>query len=218
MSADSPKFSDRYLALSKDPHFQLQARLSGYLETENPLYCWQAIKLCTDHNLPFPDWVSIYLSMVANNMLSDGARQCSDLREILPRVLLFPKKKKRGPGRLLDPNAAPEDRMLFTIKFLCKLAENDECEPSEALEEARREMDASVADKDDKTHWSWLTQELGLTDRPKTKGEWLAAGSAHYFPFYALVVESYRDHATRQTGNGDDGQPGSPDSPPRKDR
>jgi hypothetical protein len=83
----------------------------------------------------------------------------------------------------LDPDAAPEDRLFFTIKFLSKLAENDESEPSQALEAAQCEMDTPVADKDDETHWSWLTEELGLTERPKTSAEWLAAGSAYYFPF-----------------------------------
>jgi hypothetical protein len=215
MSTNSPTFPEKYLTLSKDLDFQLKARLSRYLETENPVYVWRAIKLCTDYNLPFPDWVAIYLSTVANNMLS--ARQCSDLREVLPRVLLFP-KKKRGPGRLLDPDAALEDRMLLTIKFLCKLKENAECEPEEALQEALHDMDVSVGDKSDETHWTWLTEELGLTERPKTTAEWVDAGNTHYFSFYKLVVESYDDHVARQAGDGDAGQTASPESPARKDR
>jgi hypothetical protein len=199
MIADPPSFLSMAEAVFKDPSLKLKAYLHGYVETKNPVYMWQAIKLCTEHNLPLPDWVSYYLGAVANVMLSDEVRQCSDLRQILPYVLGFRlAKKKPGPGRLLDPDAASEDRALFTIKFLCKLKENDQCGPSEALKAAQRKMDASVADKDDKTHWSWLTEELGLTDRPKTKAEWLAAGDACYKPLYYHIKESYRDLVVRQ--------------------
>jgi hypothetical protein len=46
MSANSPKFSDRVLALLKDANFMLNAYLSGYYKTKNPVYFWHAIKLC----------------------------------------------------------------------------------------------------------------------------------------------------------------------------
>jgi hypothetical protein len=202
MSANSPTFPEKFLALSKDPIFQLQICRISYSETENPVYFWRAIKLCTDHNLRFPDWVSLYLTTVTNNMLSDEARQRSDLRKVLPRVLLFPKKKKRGPGRLLDPDAAPEDRIILTIKFLCKLAENNECEPGEALEEALHDMDVSVGDKSDKTHWTWLTEELGLTEIPQTSAEWLDAGNTHYFPAPFQVRSATVQHRRHGGVNG----------------
>jgi hypothetical protein len=130
-------------------------------------------------------------------MLSDEAKQSSDLREILPRLLLFPKRKS-GPGHPLGPDGRPGDRTIFTIKFLCKLEDNRECEPSEALEKIRDEMDTSVADKDDKTHWRWLIEELGLTKRPKTNAEWRAAGRAHYVSTYAGVDEAYREYIARK--------------------
>jgi hypothetical protein len=129
-------------------------------------------------------------------MLSAEARQSSDLREVLPRVLMFP-RKKTGPGRLLDPDAALPDRWIFTIRFLNELEHNHKCEPSEALEKIRCEMDTSVADKDDKTHWVWLTEELGLAERPKSNAEWRAAGRAFYSPWVALVEKPPGDHAPR---------------------
>jgi hypothetical protein len=143
MSANSPKFSDMFLALSNDPHMRLDACLARYSETENPVFFWEALKVCTDHNLPYPDWVCSYLSAVANLMLNDEVRKCSDLREVLPHVLLFPKKKS-GPGRPLDPDAEPDERKLFTIKFIRKLEDNHECKPSEALKEVQGEMDTSL--------------------------------------------------------------------------
>jgi hypothetical protein len=201
MSADTPTFEDKFHALSEDHSFKMNGYLSLYLDTKNPVYMWEAIKFCTDHNLHLPEFVYIYLRAVANIMLSDEVRQCPDLREILPHdILLFPKKKS-GPGRLLDPDAAPDDRTLFTIKFLCKLEQNREWQPSKAFEETQCEIDVSVGDKDDKTLWRWLTEELGLPRRPKTNAEWRAAGRARYFPFLNLVEEEYRDLARRQTEN-----------------
>jgi hypothetical protein len=93
--------------------------------------------------------------------------------------------------------------MMFTIKFLCQLAQNHDCEPLEALREAREEMDQSFADKEDNTHWRWLTEELGLAERPKTNEEWRAAGDACNLPFYILIEKWYRDHAHRQENDRD---------------
>jgi hypothetical protein len=200
MSADPPSFPSKVEAALKDLRLKLEMELAGYIETKNPVYVWQAIKLCTDHKLPLPDWVSAYLASVANRMLCDEVRQSPDLRAVLSYVLGFKfVKKSPGPGRLLDPNAAPEDRMTFTIIFLGKLAENHECEPSEALREACNKMDPSFADdKEDNTLWGYLTEELGLAERPKTNEEWRAAGDARFFPFYVLIEEWYRDHARPQ--------------------
>jgi hypothetical protein len=198
MKAGPPSFPSKVGAALKDFGLQLEMRLAGYLETKNPVYVWEAIKLCTDHKLPLPDWVSAYLATVANLMLCEEARQSSDLRAVLPHVLGFP-KKSRGPGRLLDPDAGPADRTIFTMKFLIKLAQNHECKPLEALREACDEMDPSFADdKEDNTLWGCLTEELGLAERPKTNEEWRAVGDAHFFPFYVLIEEWYRDHARPQ--------------------
>jgi hypothetical protein len=220
MVSNAPTLSDKFDAVSQDPKFRLTAYLNTFLDTENPVYCWEAIKLCSDHNLPFPDWVCMYLGTVANVMLSDEVRQCSDLRKVLPHVLGFPKRTS-GPGRLLDPNPRDpklEDRADFALKFISKLEQNHECEPTEAFEEAQREMDTSVADMDDKTLWRWLTEELHLTRKPKTNAEWRAAGRALHIPFVDLIEKAHRDLARRQTENKGANQPGAAENLARKDR
>jgi hypothetical protein len=195
MSANPPNFLSEVEAALQDPSLRLEACLDGYQQTENPVYMWEAIKLCTEHSCPLPDLVSAYLGAVAKRMLSDEVRQCSDLRKVLPHVLGFP-KKRRGPGRLLDPYSVPDDRAIFAMKFLCKLGHDREPEP--AFEEACNEMDASFACAEEDTLWGWIMEELGLAEKPKTNAEWHAAARAHYFPFFALVKQWSREHLGEQ--------------------
>jgi hypothetical protein len=55
-------------------------------------------------------------------------------------------------GAYWNPYSVSEDRMIFTMKFLCKL--DDERETSQALVEACNEMSASFADANEDTLWA----------------------------------------------------------------
>jgi hypothetical protein len=198
MSAGS-EFPSNAEAMLKDPRINLEASRRAWKDTKNPLFVWEAIKTCTDQKWHLPKWVSGYLAQVAKRMTAEAARKNPDLRKVLPSILGFP-KKKRGPGRLLDPNSVPEDRAIFALKFLIKLKQGRE--PSQALAEACSEMDASFADNaGEETLWSWILEELCLTKKPRTKAEWHAAATARYLPFYILVEEWSRrsDVVAKQT-------------------
>jgi hypothetical protein len=67
--------------------------LRTFESTENPYFVWFEIDRCLEANKPLPTWVLAYLAQCAGRMLSEKARQTSDLRMVLPWVLGFPKKR-----------------------------------------------------------------------------------------------------------------------------
>jgi hypothetical protein len=214
MGPDSSKFLSNVEAMLKDPRLNLEASRSAWNDTANPVFVWEAIKACTNKNWPLPDWVNVYLAMVAERMTADSARTNPDLRKVLPKILGFP-KKKRGPGRLLDPYSVPEDRMIFAVKFLCKLGQKRE--PRQALVEACSEMDADFADAaEEETLWSWILEELCLTKKPETNAEWHDAARARYLPFFVLVEDWSRMVERSDVGRTD--RPGPAEAPAGTDR
>jgi hypothetical protein len=165
--------------------------MSEWEKTANPVYVWEAIQLCTDANWPLPPWVSTYLAAVANRMLSHEARRSPDLRRVLPSILGFRGRAKRGPGRPLDPDAGTDDRMHFALRFAIEVCKGRE--PPHALTEACNVLDARCADKDIKTLWRWLKEEFGLTEMPRTNLEWRTAARDHYTPFFRLIEKKFRE-------------------------
>jgi hypothetical protein len=57
--------SNLFNVLDDDPDFKLTTCVTGFKETANPYYVWQAIRVCTEHNKAFPEWViRTYLKIV----------------------------------------------------------------------------------------------------------------------------------------------------------
>jgi hypothetical protein len=194
-SSKGVKFSTAASALYNEPDFMLQAMLEAFLEEANPVYLWKAIKICGTHNRPLPPWILAYLFAVADRMTSKKARQAPDLREVLPSLLGFP-KKKRGPGRMLDPGPDP-NRSLFASAFAVEIARGRE--PSEAFAAAAtcKALDPASVGKEEKTMWGWLMAEFELTDRPKTNAEWRTAIDAIYRPIFESVFKSFEEIVSR---------------------
>jgi hypothetical protein len=137
----------------------------------NPVHAWIAIYFSTKFGEPLPKWVIAYLAQCSKRMIFDK-RGTSDLREVLPEVLDFP--KKRGPGKLLQ--AGPdEDKISFTRKFVNYIMQGRD--PKTARKEAcNRTFSRKVADKvDDKTLVHWLVDTMGLVKKPQNANQWKTA-------------------------------------------
>jgi hypothetical protein len=193
MDALAAAFPSMVEALLRNPEFMLKVSHSGWEETVNPFYTWNAIKICGDHGLPLPPWVCAYLFKVAENMASEEARRATDLRDVLKSILGFP-GKGRGPGRLLDPDPRA-DSLIFAAAFAAEIWSGRE--PLDAFAAACDKVDPAVADRDDKTLWGWLADEFALTARPKTNLEWRTAVDAKFVPFITGVVALCEEMVSR---------------------
>jgi hypothetical protein len=183
-------FSQKVIRLLRDPDFMLDATFSRWDETKNPYYAWEAINRCTTHKKQLPTWVVDYLSACAERMMSDKAQQSNDLRKILPWILAFP--AKRGPGKLLNPDHDPDDKMIFALRFAIEI-ENGK-KPSIARSEAAKYLPRHRGDRiDDKTLQRWLKEYFHLARTPRTITEWKLAMRAHYDDFYTLVTTRFRE-------------------------
>lgn len=49
--------------------FFLDAQRERYEESRNPIFFWEALKICLDEKHPLPDWVSGYLLEAASKLL-----------------------------------------------------------------------------------------------------------------------------------------------------
>jgi hypothetical protein len=139
----------------------------GFQCTGNPYYAWWALNNCIKHKIEFPEWLIEYLGACAARMLSSEARAASDLREVLPSILGFP--RKRGPGKLLDPDADPRDTLSFACRFLREIAEGREL--SDALKEAAVATNCEATD--DKTLRHWIQENFGLKEWPRDRREFI---------------------------------------------
>jgi hypothetical protein len=106
---------DKWIALQRDPDFQIRMCRSAWQGEENPVYVWSAIAICAKHKKPLPDWVMDYLAGVAQRMTSDVAKATTDLRAVLPGILGF-SAKQPGPGR---PSTLTAARMTRRCLRLC---------------------------------------------------------------------------------------------------
>jgi hypothetical protein len=154
-----------------DPDRDLRLFEKAAIRTGNPFYFWLAIDICSkNEKKQFPDWVNAYLGQCANRMMSDKAKQATDVRKILPWIFAFPKKKS-GPGKFLDPYYGAVDRrqkVRFACKFAMRLYRGED--PVDARKNAGDEVFEEVLD--DKTLQRYLLREFRLTHWPETTEEW----------------------------------------------
>jgi len=183
-------FRDKVIRLLRDPDFMLDAAFSRWGKTKNPYYTWDAINICARHKKQLPAWVMDCLGACAERMMSDKAQQSNDLRKILSWVLAFP--IKRGPGKLLNPDYDPDDKMIFAIRFAIEIEKGKK--PSIARREATKYLPESRVDKiDDKTLQRWLIQVFDLANTPRSITEWKSVMRAQFGSFYNLIMAQFRE-------------------------
>jgi hypothetical protein len=183
----SPRFSEKFAAVIRNPNINLDAMYVGWEDNKNPYYAWSAIEICTKHKKPLPTWVVDYLAGCAERMLSDKATKSKDLRKILPSILGFP--AKRGPGRPLDPDHVPNDKLMFALLFTIEIHKGRK--PSIARKDAMKHLPRNRADRiDDKTLQRWLKEVFDLTSSPRTVTKWKSVMRRHYGAFETLFRET----------------------------
>jgi hypothetical protein len=185
VSASTDLWTAVRIAVIRDPGLNIRACRSGWEEEKNPIYVWETIGICTKHKKPLPGWVVSYLADVAQRMTSDDAKAATDLREVLPRIMGFPAAERHGPGRRLDPHGGRYDAMSLAILFAIEIEHG--LKPSEALRKAAAGLPPDITNRDERTLWRWLMQEVGLKRRPSTNAEWRAALRSHFKASLSLL-------------------------------
>jgi hypothetical protein len=159
---------ERKATKSYDLEKIIEAMRSLFERSGNPHYAWYAINLCSKDNTPFPNWLGAYLDQCSERMVSDKARQTSDLRTVLPWALGFP--KKRGSGKLLNPYR-DEKRLDFIIQFGTLILQG--YDPATARRDACNNVfDGKAADVDDRTLMRWVLEDLDLKKAPGSAEQW----------------------------------------------
>jgi hypothetical protein len=180
----------------------LKSARAYFERSGNPYYTWYAIDLCATHKEPLPNWLMQYLTQCSRRMLSGKARETDDLREVLPWVLGFP--KKRGPGKPLDPDPALE-KTLFAVAFMDGILQGKD--PVTARRNACGVLDGRAADMDDKTLQRWLLEAFNLKRAPANEEQWTDFCFAYFAPagaarkFIQLMIrrELLRQTKSRET-------------------
>jgi hypothetical protein len=175
-----------------DPDFRLRMFLSALADTANPYYAWQALDVCLKHKKEIPDWLAAYLEQCIERMRSDRARQVSDLRKILPWIFDFP--MRAGPGKLLDPDHDPDDKLVFAIRFAVKLEQGEKLSTAmmSACEEVLGQERAEKIDR--KTLKDWLVKVFGLKEWPArpTEDDLKRIAREHFGAVRTLIEEHLR--------------------------
>jgi hypothetical protein len=191
-----PTKSEIFAAVRPDANFWLAASFAFFAGTGNPYYIWKAIEVCIAYKKDFPDWVIAYFSDCIERMKSDRAKKSGDLREVLPWVfgfpnLLEPTQRKRGPGKLLNPNDGPPIQ-IFALRFWRWLERGED--PLEAMHNACNDVfDGKTADRvKDKTLRSWLLREFDLIEWPSTAEKWKTIARERYCSFAESLLEHRR--------------------------
>jgi hypothetical protein len=186
VSASTDLWTALRIAVMRDPGFNIRTCRSGWVETRNPVYVWEAVAVCTEHKKPLPDWIMAYLAEVAQRMTSDDAKAATDLREVLPRIMGFPASERHGPGRRLDPGGGKhEDALSLAVLFAIEIEHG--LKPSEALRKVAAKLPPDIINRDERTLWRWLMKEVGLKCRPRTNAEWRAALRSHFKAYLSLL-------------------------------
>ena len=114
------------------------------------------------------------------------------MRKVLPSILGFP-DKKRGPGRLLDPDDVDPDKFSLAILFFTEIEQGRE--PDEALANATRKLPPRFASAELKTLKRWVAQAMKLDDEPTTAADWRSALRSGFSDLLTLlnIVEESRE-------------------------
>jgi hypothetical protein len=175
-----------------DPDFRIRVCLVCWRHNRNPVYLWEVYDLCQQHKKPKPPEVTDYLAGVAQRMLSSKAQHAKDFRNVLPWIMAFP-RKRRGPGRLLDPNADhPKhdfvDTFGLALLFFGELRHGRKIK--EALENAAssERLPQHFADVEHATLQHWIAElMLPPGPLPLSEVEWQAGLLVGFRNFFALL-------------------------------
>ena len=182
--------------LLRDPDFTLDLFAQSFADDGNPYYAFMAIGICRKHGKQFPDWVNAYLDQVVERMELDEAKETDDLREVLPKIFGFP--KRRGPGKLLNPGDNHK-RILFAMKFKSLLFQKGQ-EPKQAMANAYNAIfDGKNDNVDDRTLQRWLREEFSLSKLPSTTQEWKKILYDQFHPLAVYLRAHLEKQKSRET-------------------
>jgi hypothetical protein len=185
-------FREMREVVMRDPDFQIDVFLRALAVNFNPYYAWRALEVCLKNKKEIPDLLVAYLQQCIERMMSDRARNAGDLRDVLPWIFDFP--MRAGPGKLLDPDRDPDDKLFFALKFAIKLQQGKK--PSAAMASAAEEvLGLERAEKiSEKTLKTWLVKVFDLEAWPAhaTPDAWKRIARDHFSALDALIERRFR--------------------------
>jgi hypothetical protein len=183
---------------------QMEAAMYG------PSVTWWAIDLCIKHKEPFPPWIIEYLGQCADRMVhrSGKAKRTIDLREELPRIFDFPKKKP-GPGNPLDHRDVvlkPLLKRSFALSFAIRVYRGES--PGKAMRNAGDLFLGNVLD--DRTLRKYLKEAFQVSRLPTTKQEWEPVIARYIYdapPPFDRIARAVIPHQPEPTARRSDQRP-----------
>ena len=154
--------------IRENPDIFVDEASREWMRTKNPYWAWSAIDFCESNDVEYPAWVKDYLAGCARRMLSDGARETSDLRKSLPAILGF--SLERGRGHLLDPERVGKKYFPAAFNFAFEISKG--ASPKDALQRAFDALDPGEGNMEDKTLQSHVNKIFGVSQTPRTNAEW----------------------------------------------
>jgi hypothetical protein len=186
---------EEFSALLHNPAAGITLYLTMWKLTQHPAYAWRVIGICAEKGIPMPPEITTYLGGVAARM--EGAKQASDLRAVLPKIMGFPAKEKKGPGKPLDPDddlGVDSDDIRLAILFATELSRGRRV--SKALENATAKLPAHFGSLDERSLKKRIAKAACLEIMPSTAAEWQAE---LHSCFVGVMHQFYLMHQSRET-------------------
>jgi hypothetical protein len=187
---------EEFLALVHNPAAGVTLHLTLWKGTQHPVYAWKVIGLCAENGIPMPPEITAYLGGVAARM--EGAKQESDLRAALPKILGFAIEKKKGPGKPFDPDAlADDDDRRLAILFATELRRGRSV--PKALENATAKLPPHFGDLDERSLKKRIAKVMCLETMPSTAAEWRTELHSRIVGSHDFLHQLYLAHQSRET-------------------
>jgi hypothetical protein len=189
---------EEFSALLHNPAAEITLQLTLWNHhMQHPAYAWRVIGICAEHGIPMPPEITAYLGGVAARM--EGAKQESDLRAALPKIMGFRAKKKKGRGKPFDPDAdiGDLDDMRLAILFATELKRGHGV--PKALKNATAKLPAHFGSLDERALKKRIAKAVCLKIVPSTAAEWRTQLHSRIVGVHDLLHQLYLAHQSRET-------------------
>ncbi|MGD8993030.1 MAG: hypothetical protein PVI00_16350 [Desulfobacterales bacterium] len=107
--------------------------------TKNPLFVWEAFKLCREHGKEVPDWVYEYFENVASNLLSLSEREKMSKQRAANEVYEALEMSQLSPRDIFDRFSLYK-RNQNIVQRICSLIEDKKKKVTHAVAAVSEEM------------------------------------------------------------------------------
>ena len=142
---------------------ELDTILVNFQESKNPLFVWEAFKLCRDHGQKVPDWVFEYFDNVASNLISLSEREKMSDQRAADEVYDVLGMSKFKPRDIFDRFALYK-RNQNIVQKICNLIEDKKTKVTHAMKAVSKEMKLEYGTVR-KIFYDWLNDGVYTKDK-----------------------------------------------------